>query len=1056
MKSFDYTAPIHLKQKSDLEKPGIVYLFPGQGSARPNMFDTFLEDEYFIQYIEKANAFLEKRSLPTVGHYLSGQNLPEEHLALVRNLSLFACEVALFYKVEKLFLPKKLFGHSFGEFAALVCCGALTFEQGMLFVYLREISCPKNNIGGMFVIGKIKSSLEKICNISGLELANINSYNQHAYSFRSEDFERITKSLRKLRVPFVHLYNLKYPYHSQVMKESRDILKNKMSELNLENIGELKYHFYSYVTEKTYTSKDELMGDIFEVLTEQLVRPVHFVKGIENCFSHEEYSFFECGPDNTLEVLATNIYKENKYKYGYHFHHLPKSINQKKYSPKLLESKWFKSLGKVLSDVTGYKIKELEVSYDFQKDLGIDSIKKAEVLYRTLNAQSIESIDQISLSSFKTVGEFVEYMETYGDEIQVQKNALTVKTEFSLYQIIKDVVKVPTFINERTNNFFSLFSLINNSTNETLFEHLKNYLLNLKFLENEDVHFLLPIDNDMSYGVASFIKSYVRDLPVGLKLHFVSHEKQQLIVSDQIEIFYDNQVEVEKFIPLYLENKDIVIRKVIFIGGHKGLGKLLIEESTFLKNAELIVLGRSVKNKKINNITYQKVDITNEKDLKRVFEKIGEVDLVINGAGIEISKSLEQTFKQDFDTVSAVKYEAPVYIANYCAEKNIPFVQFSSVVSYFGGRGQYTYAYANEMTRVQLKKQRGQNVTINWPALDKIGMTENLGIYQRIKESGMSMLGKSDVIMFFDQILSSFMIQKRSEDYFILDPRDFYILDHHLSSKVIGHHGSMRSINNTLFTKTVNINNSPEYKDHNVNEVYVYPGSHFMWDSFLFCYMFTKRTLGSELKFNIDIQNVALFHNGNIILDYEYKPKINSIHIKSNKVDYASIEFTHESISKKIQDIDIHFIKDLKITSLYNDDVITFGPYFQVINDFKVDKINRNGVGKGEFSSPWQLIEAGFQGLSILCGLDDGGLAVPQSISDMYIDMFEFIRMEDAKEYQVFAHMKERKNKKVVGSFSVFKKGKLIVHCEKLQSQTVRMFDKDLLIFKDLYKSKAS
>lgn len=1060
MKNYKYTPDIQVTISPNHSPAGIIYLFPGQGSAKPKMFSNLLGDEIFKNYIKLANEFLLKMGRSTIDGYLFGDVIPESDLSLLRNISLFTCEVALFYKVQKMFPPKKVIGHSFGEFAALVCCGALHFEEALAVVYQREIACPVEDIGGMIVVGKIKTHQLQIAKISELYIANINSYNQSAYSYRAEDYDHISNTLRRSRVPFVNLYNLKYPYHCAIMESAKVKMQDALKKMSFKFDQELSATFFSNVTHKEYNTMRELREDVLEILSEQLVRKVDFVGAIELCFAQNEFSFFECGPDNTLEVFTKNIYKEYHRAGECFFHSLPKSLEQQFYSPDLIKSKWFKTLGTILTDVTGYKIKELEVNYDFQKDLGIDSIKKAEVLYKTLNAENIESVDQISLSSFKTVGEFVEYMEKYADEAETNSKFESNKFNFSVFEIFQKERKSFLYStidkDQMSFEYLSLFSLLEKSNLSDIFLDLKNILLSLKEREISKLHVLLPVDNLKSYGIASFVKSFVLDRPYALKIHYLENETQPLVNSESIEVYYKHgKIFNDYFKKINFSKQMVSLKNIVFIGAHKGLGSYLNDNSIFLKETTVHILGRSLEDKNLGRIRHYKVDINDYTAVQKLFKKIGSIDLVINAAGIEISKSLELTTVSDFEMVQNVKLHAAVSLADYCEQiLNCPYVHFSSIVGYFGGRGQYTYAFANEMARKTLLDHKGKNLVINWPALDKVGMTENVGIYQRLKESGFSMLSAQDAVRIFDQMLASFISQDLAQDYFILTQRDFYILDHHLkyneTDNEYQNQFNLKSMGLHKFEKEVYLETSPELKDHCVNQIFVYPASFLLMDSFFLLNNSSFRLHTEVVSIDFEIQNVSLFHQGRIQLNFSIMEDVSSLAklvVKSNLVDYSTLLINAvEGIEVKEYDQD--FCLNLELDSLYNENVITFGPHFQMAHKLVSDQNKTYCLITGVYTSPWQLIEAGFQGVSVLCGANGGGLAVPHKIEGIKVDMDAFFNLSQEDDFKVYAEFITKKNQNVMGRFFIYKNDKCIVECQKLYSKIVRMFRKELLIFK--------
>jgi len=106
---------------------------------------------------------------------------------------------------------------------------------------------------------------------------------------------------------------------------------------------------------------------------------------------------------------------------------------------------------------------------------------------------------------------------------------------------------------------------------------------------------------------------------------------------------------------------------------------------------------------------YQSVDITSEKAIDQVVEaayrKYGRVDLVVHGAGIQVSTALTKKSLTDFRKIIATKLSGLSHLYNACEKyrkgRPIHFHILTSVFSYMGNDGQPDYGAANEaMNRI--------------------------------------------------------------------------------------------------------------------------------------------------------------------------------------------------------------------------------------------------------------------------------------------------------------------------------------------------------------------
>jgi acyl transferase domain-containing protein/NAD(P)-dependent dehydrogenase (short-subunit alcohol dehydrogenase family) len=106
---------------------------------------------------------------------------------------------------------------------------------------------------------------------------------------------------------------------------------------------------------------------------------------------------------------------------------------------------------------------------------------------------------------------------------------------------------------------------------------------------------------------------------------------------------------------------------------------------------------------------YQSVDITSEKAIDQVVEaayrKYGRVDLVLHGAGIQVSKALTKKSLSNFRRIIATKLGGLSHLYKACkkhgAEHRTHFHILTSAFSYMGNDGQPDYGAANEaMARI--------------------------------------------------------------------------------------------------------------------------------------------------------------------------------------------------------------------------------------------------------------------------------------------------------------------------------------------------------------------
>lgn len=96
----------------------------------------------------------------------------------------------------------------------------------------------------------------------------------------------------------------------------------------------------------------------------------------------------------------------------------------------------------------------------------------------------------------------------------------------------------------------------------------------------------------------------------------------------------------------------------VVTGGTRGIG-LAITRHLLDSGRQVIALGRTTPDALPDGATFTACDVTDEAQVQRVFDQIGEVDVLINNAGVSTSAPLHRTTLQDWDRNLAVNATAP-------------------------------------------------------------------------------------------------------------------------------------------------------------------------------------------------------------------------------------------------------------------------------------------------------------------------------------------------------------------------------------------------------------
>ncbi|WP_375757629.1 SDR family NAD(P)-dependent oxidoreductase [Corallococcus exercitus] len=149
-------------------------------------------------------------------------------------------------------------------------------------------------------------------------------------------------------------------------------------------------------------------------------------------------------------------------------------------------------------------------------------------------------------------------------------------------------------------------------------------------------------------------------------------------------------------------------------------------------------------------MTYRAADVTRPEEVDRVVEELlrehGRLDLVVHGAGTQVSKKLHRRRLTELRSTLDTKLLGLRNLREACARRlpaPVPFHVLTSAFSYIGNDGQADYGAANEALDrlcawVSDARQDVQWCSVGWLAWDGIGMTRGseykvLGASRRLR-----------------------------------------------------------------------------------------------------------------------------------------------------------------------------------------------------------------------------------------------------------------------------------------------------------------------------------
>jgi [acyl-carrier-protein] S-malonyltransferase len=284
----------------------IAFIFPGQGAQHVGMGRFASEIPSAKEVFNQADRKL--------GYSLTEliENGPENQLTLTENAqpAILTTSVALLsalkgYKIT----PDYVAGHSLGEYSALVCAGAISFEDAVYIVRQRglymEEAVPAG-VGAMAaILGMELADLEemtrKISNNGNLvQLANLNCPGQIVISGTARGVKEASEKAKENGAKRVIPLQVSGPFHSELMKPAATRLETVLKSIE---IYDAKIPVIANVTANEVTKKE----DIKEKLITQIYSPVRWEETVRYLIDNGVDTFVEVGPGKVLSGLVKKV-----------------------------------------------------------------------------------------------------------------------------------------------------------------------------------------------------------------------------------------------------------------------------------------------------------------------------------------------------------------------------------------------------------------------------------------------------------------------------------------------------------------------------------------------------------------------------------------------------------------------------------------------------------------------------------------------------------------------------------------------------------------------------
>jgi len=289
-------------------------LFPGQGSQIVGMGAEFYNNFSAVKRLfAEADEVLNFKISKII---LEG---PDSDLKLTQNTqpSILLVSYSIFnvlknefnFNLEK---AKYFAGHSLGEYSALLCANALSFQDSLQLLFERgksmQEAVPVGKGSMIAVLGAKINEINKLIQdlkINGVcEIANDNADGQTIISGDIESMNSLKDILKENKKKFIPL-NVSAPFHCSLMNPAAIKMQDNINSVNF------KKPIFDIVSNVT-SNPENNPENIKKLLIKQICSTVRWRESVINMSKEKVSNFIEIGPGKVLSGMVKRTVKNIK------------------------------------------------------------------------------------------------------------------------------------------------------------------------------------------------------------------------------------------------------------------------------------------------------------------------------------------------------------------------------------------------------------------------------------------------------------------------------------------------------------------------------------------------------------------------------------------------------------------------------------------------------------------------------------------------------------------------------------------------------------------------
>ena len=285
-----------------------AFCFPGQLQGKPILEDAhpLREDPYFKELLERASC----QTKFNFTNFSFEREEKEEDFSLKLQISTYLLSMVHFYRLRAAGWTPDIFAeHSMGIYAALAASETIVFEEGLFIteaigrLLQREGTVHRGAMAN--IIGLSLEEIQKICqDLDGfhLSIANYNGSMHFVLSGEEEGVEKaISLALSRKAISATRLaFNT--ALHSPSLYSLREGIMEILKDIKIQP---LKVPILNH-----WTIKPLRKEEVKDFLSQEIGRPVYWVRCVEKLLQEGFTQFIEVGHEITLTKLMRWIDRE--------------------------------------------------------------------------------------------------------------------------------------------------------------------------------------------------------------------------------------------------------------------------------------------------------------------------------------------------------------------------------------------------------------------------------------------------------------------------------------------------------------------------------------------------------------------------------------------------------------------------------------------------------------------------------------------------------------------------------------------------------------------------